>query len=207
MPTQNQQLTAAPGVSPLPESPLDFLSFRCLSGGAGGARRPYPAYGCCAADDQSESLQGHSVRRHQGSRAGFDDHALATNFKRRLKRSGHDLSKTRFTAAQLLRYFEDDLWLRNARHANSVACELADILAQVPGADLLQPVEGNIVFAVLLDAPVRALAAAGIELRSKGRLVDGRECFRLVPSFRTDPHYVRSIARLLGLPAHAGASR
>ena len=129
----------------------------------------------------------------------FFDPALAEHFKRRLKRSGHDLSKTRFMAAQLLRYLEDDLWLRNARHANAVARELGELLARVPGADVLHPVEGNIVFAALPDLSVRALAAAGIQFRSRGRLADGREWFRLVPSFRTDPQEVRALRQPLGL--------
>ena len=129
----------------------------------------------------------------------FFDPALAEHFKRRLKRSGHDLSKTRFMAAQLLRYLEYDLWLRNARHANAVARELGELLARVPGADILHPVEGNIVFAALPDRPVQALAAAGIQFRSRGRLADGREWFRLVPSFRTDPQEVRALRRPLGL--------
>jgi len=129
----------------------------------------------------------------------FFDPAPAEHFKRRLKRSGHDLSKTRFMAAQLLRYLEDDLWLRNARHANAVARELGELLARVPGAEILHPVEGNIVFAALPDRSVQALAGAGIVLRSKGRLADGREWFRLVPSFRTDPQEVRALAVPLGL--------
>lgn len=129
----------------------------------------------------------------------FFDPALAEHFKRRLKRSGHELSKARFLAAQLLRYLEGDLWLRNARHANAVARQLAALLARVKGAEILHPVEGNIVFAALPDEAVHALAAAGIRLRSKGRLPDGRESFRLVPSFRTDPAEVRAIAAPLGL--------
>ena len=128
----------------------------------------------------------------------FFDPALAAGFKRRLKRSGHDLSKTRFMAAQLLRYLEDDLWLRNARHANAVARKLGELMAKVPGADLLHPVEGNIVFVALPDPCVKALAAAGITLRSRGRLADRREWFRIVPSFATDPEEVRAFASALG---------
>lgn len=129
----------------------------------------------------------------------FFDPALAVDFKRRLKRSGHDLSKTRFLAAQLLRYLEGDLWLANARHANAVAQELAQLLGRVSGAAILHPVEGNIVFVALPDAAVGALGRAGTVMRSKGRLADGREWFRLAPSFRTDMSEVRAIAAPLGL--------
>lgn len=129
----------------------------------------------------------------------FFDPILADHFKQRLKRSGHDLSKTRFLAVQLLRYLERDLWLRNARHANAVARELAELLKQVSGAEILHPVEGNIVFVALPDSAVRALDATGIRLRSKGRLPNGHEWFRLVPSYRTNPADLRAIGNALGL--------
>lgn len=129
----------------------------------------------------------------------FFNQSLAEDFKRRLKRSGHDLSKARFLAAQLLRYLEDDLWLHNARRANAAARELADLLSRVPEASILHPVEGNIVFAALPGAAVHALENGGIRLRSKGRLPDGRESFRLVPSFLTELAEVRALAPILKL--------
>lgn len=128
----------------------------------------------------------------------FFDPALAAGFKRRIKRAGHDLSKSRFLAAQLLRYIEGGLWLRNARHANARAAELAAILQKVPGAKLLYPVEGNILFMSLPDRAVRTLEKAGIRLRSKGRTPEGDEWFRIVPSYRTAPAEVRAFGAALG---------
>jgi len=40
------------------------------------------------------------------------------NFPYLRKRAAHLFSKTRFVAAQFEAYFRDDLWLKNARHAN-----------------------------------------------------------------------------------------
>ncbi|HKR64873.1 MAG TPA: beta-eliminating lyase-related protein [Thermoanaerobaculia bacterium] len=57
-------------------------------------------------------------------------------------RSGHRVSKMRFLSAQLEAYLTDDLWLRNARHANAMAQRLARGL----GASLIHPVEANVVF-------------------------------------------------------------
>ena len=61
-------------------------------------------------------------------------------------RSGHRPSKMRFLSAQLEAYLTDDLWLRNARHANAAAARLARGLASIDGVEILQPVEANLVF-------------------------------------------------------------
>jgi threonine aldolase len=58
-------------------------------------------------------------------------------------------SKMRFLAAQFGALLDDELWLRNARHANAMARRLADGVAGVPGVRLWQPVEANAVFASL----------------------------------------------------------
>jgi threonine aldolase len=56
-------------------------------------------------------------------------------------------SKMRFLAAQFLALIEDDLWRQNATHANAMASRLADGLADVPGVDIVYPVEADAVFA------------------------------------------------------------
>jgi threonine aldolase len=58
-------------------------------------------------------------------------------------------SKMRFLAAQFLALIEDDLWRRNATHANAMASRLADGLAAIPGVDIVYPVEADAVFARL----------------------------------------------------------
>lgn len=58
-------------------------------------------------------------------------------------------SKMRFLAAQFIALLDDDLWLRNARHANAMAARLATGLAGLPGVDVVYPVESDAVFARL----------------------------------------------------------
>jgi threonine aldolase len=91
----------------------------------------------------------------------FFNPALAEQFERRRKRAGHLWSKLRFLSAQLLAYFEDDLWLGNARHANAMASKLAQGLAQIEGARLLQSVDANEVFVALPETLTVALEHAG----------------------------------------------
>jgi len=58
-------------------------------------------------------------------------------------------SKMRFLAAQFIALLEDDLWLKNARHANAMAARLAAGLAGMPGVQVVHPVESDAVFATL----------------------------------------------------------
>lgn len=58
-------------------------------------------------------------------------------------------SKMRFLAAQFIALLDDELWLRNARHANAMAARLAAGLAGVRGVEVVYPVESDAVFARL----------------------------------------------------------
>ena len=58
-------------------------------------------------------------------------------------------SKMRFVSSQFEALLTDDLWLRNARHANAMASRLESKLRQFPGVEIARPVEANGVFARL----------------------------------------------------------
>ena len=66
-------------------------------------------------------------------------------------------SKMRFLAAQFIALLDDDLWLQNARHANAMASRLAAGLADLPGVDVVYPVEADAVFAGLARQHVAEL--------------------------------------------------
>jgi threonine aldolase len=85
------------------------------------------------------------------------------------KRSGHLTPKTRFLGAQLQAYIDDDLWLKNARHANAMARRLADGLGALPGVSLVHPVQGNEVFVSLAEAITERLVAAGCKFQRDWR--------------------------------------
>jgi threonine aldolase len=111
----------------------------------------------------------------------FFDPKRAESFAYRRKRAGHLVSKQRFLAAQLEAYLADDLWLRNARHANTMAARLGSGLAALPGARLLHPVEGNEVFVELGERAIERLAAAGFGFYRWG----DAPVLRLVTAFDT----------------------
>jgi threonine aldolase len=93
-------------------------------------------------------------------------------------------SKMRFLAAQIDAMLTDDLWLRNARHANAMAARLAAGVAEVPGVRLAYPAEGNGVFAEMTAARARALQADWtFHVWSAG--ADGRCVVRWMTAFDT----------------------
>jgi threonine aldolase len=111
----------------------------------------------------------------------FFDPGKAADFAYRRKRGGHLFSKMRFLSAQLDACLADDLWLRNARHANRVAARLADGLGQIAGARLRHPTQANEVFVELPEKAIRALARAGFGFYRWGG--DSSPCLRLVTAF------------------------
>jgi len=112
------------------------------------------------------------------------DPALAESLSYRRKRSGHLVSKMRFLAAQFDAYLADDLWLRNARHANAMAARLGAGFAAIEGARLAFPVEANAVFVEMPAALAARLAEQGFGFYRWG--ADGRLA-RFVTSFATTP--------------------
>jgi len=67
-----------------------------------------------------------------------------------LRKQGMQLhSKMRYIAAQFDRFLTDDLWKKNALHANNMAILLADKLSQFPQLELTQEVKANGIFCIM----------------------------------------------------------
>jgi threonine aldolase len=82
---------------------------------------------------------------------------LADGFRFRRKQAMQLGSKMRYISAQLDALLTDDLWRRNAEHANAMGRRLADGLRDVAGVRITQPVEANAVFAILDPAVTERL--------------------------------------------------
>ena len=72
---------------------------------------------------------------------------LVGNIAFLMKRAGHLLSKMRFVSAQLDAYICNDVWLKNAKHANDMAQKLSEGLAKHNSIEIAYPTEANEVFA------------------------------------------------------------
>lgn len=96
-----------------------------------------------------------------GEAVVFFDHGLAQDFEWRVKQAGQLASKMRFISAPWLGLLDDEVWLRNAGHANAMAKRLHDQVCDLPGVRVLFPTQANAVF-LGLDKRVQAgLRAAG----------------------------------------------
>jgi threonine aldolase len=126
----------------------------------------------------------------------FFDPGVAADFARRRKQSGHLWSKMRFLSAQLVAYLQDDLWLRNARHANAMAATLAAGLSEASGARVIGRVEANEVFVALPEACIARLEAAGFGFyRWPVPGVEPAAAIRLVTSYATRAADVAALVR------------
>lgn len=133
----------------------------------------------------------------------FFNRALAETFHFRRKRGGHLFSKMRFLSAQLEAYITDNLWLRNATHANQMAAKLAAGLSSIPGVKLCYPVEANELFALLPETIIQGLYAKGFQFyRWEG---DESTIVRLVTAFNTKEEDVTAFvetAKACATPAY-----
>ena len=91
------------------------------------------------------------------------DPARAGELAFRRKRGGHLFSKNRFLSAQMEGYLAGGQWLASAEAANAMGARLAQGLAQSPDADLLHPVEANMLFVSITRAAHRRLVEAGAQ--------------------------------------------
>ncbi len=83
--------------------------------------------------------------------------ALAPGFEYLRKQTLQLASKMRFLAAQFDALLDEDLWLRNATHANEMARRLGEAITTIDGVTLTRPVQANAVFALLPHAASSAL--------------------------------------------------
>ena len=79
----------------------------------------------------------------------FFNKELSESFKYIRKQGMQLASKMRFIAIQFETLLSNNLWIKNARHANNMAQLLAGEVSKIPQVKITQKVEANGVFAVL----------------------------------------------------------
>ncbi|WP_416696111.1 threonine aldolase family protein [Candidatus Pseudothioglobus sp. Uisw_050_01] len=92
---------------------------------------------------------------------------MVGNFPFLHKRSGQLLSKMRFISSQLEAYLTDDVWLRNARHANAMAKILSEGLDSFANIKLAYPTQSNEVFVLLPRDVIDYLNSAGYDINEE----------------------------------------
>ena len=84
-----------------------------------------------------------------GEAVCFLKKGLSVDFKYIRKQGMQLASKMRYISAQYIAYFGNDLWKRNASHANSMALLLAEKIKGIDRIRITQPVQSNGVFAII----------------------------------------------------------
>jgi threonine aldolase len=123
------------------------------------------------------------------------DRSLKHRIEQARKRSGHLHSKHRYLATQLLAYVREDVWLKNAAHANQAAATLADLLRQ-HGAILVHPADGNELFVKLAPELAEKLRTAGVLFHAWPSL--GKDVYRFVAAWNTDIGQIAPLRNSLG---------
>ncbi|MEZ5774148.1 MAG: low specificity L-threonine aldolase [Hyphomicrobiaceae bacterium] len=131
-----------------------------------------------------------------GEAVVFFDPALAEDFDRHQMHTGHLASKMRHLTAPWLALLKDDLWLRNARHANAMAARLAGHLREIEAVTIMQTVEANALFVEMAPGLQAALREAGWRFYT----LDGKRRCRLMCGFdmtaETIDRFAADMARL-----------
>lgn len=109
------------------------------------------------------------------------------------KQIGHLSSKQRFIAAQFEAMLADDLWLRNAAHANAMAARLSSGMVE-RGLALASPTDANEVF---VNLPAATFATVS-ERYAVHRLDPRLPAVRFVCSWTTTDQEVDDVLTLLG---------
>ena len=111
-----------------------------------------------------------------------------------MKRAGHLLSKMRFVSAQLDAYISNDVWLKNARHANKMGKRLSEGLNNYSDINLSYPTEANEVFATFPRNKIEHLNSEGYTINEDEW--DGK-AVRLVTAWNTKNNDVDDFLEIL----------
>jgi threonine aldolase len=110
------------------------------------------------------------------------------------KRAGQLVSKSRFISSQFTGYLSNDVWLRNARHANAMAQRLSKGMARLPGLELAYPTESNEVFVKIPTDLIERLWAQHLSINDEE--LDGK-AVRFVTAWNTTESQVDDLLQLI----------
>ena len=108
---------------------------------------------------------------------------LVGNLPFLMKRAGHLLSKMSFVSAQLDAYITNEVWLRNAKHANAMGKKLSQGLDQHKNIELTYPTDANEIFVKIPKDIIDQLNSEGYTINDDEW--DGK-AVRLVTAWNTN---------------------
>jgi len=133
----------------------------------------------------------------------FFDKKLARDFAYLRKQGMQLASKMRFVAVQFEALLADDLWRKNAEHANQMAALLKKEVSKIPNVKLVHAVEANGVFAQIPRPAIRRLQ----EHYFFYVWDEEQSVVRWMCSFDTTAEDVKQFAKLLARVVGSGGER
>ncbi|WP_020558420.1 threonine aldolase family protein [Thiofilum flexile] len=130
----------------------------------------------------------------------FFNKALAEDFAYRVKQSGQLASKMRFISAPWLGLLENNIWLKNAQHANHMAQLLHERIKALPQIKIMFPPQANAVFAELPLPIIQGLRAKGWHFY---QFIGEGGC-RFMCAWDTEPATVEALAADMALLCQQG---
>lgn len=129
------------------------------------------------------------------------DTAKARDFAFVRKRAAQLFSKSRFVSAQFDAYFHDGLWLKIASQSNSMAAQVAKIIAESSSARLAWKPQSNEVFAIISKTMVAALKTRGVVFYdwpapSDVEISEGEQLCRFVTCSATTAEDIRGFSQI-----------
>lgn len=122
---------------------------------------------------------------------------LAKDFKFIRKQGAQLSSKTRFLSAQFNELLTDDLWKKNATHANQMARLLETEVRKIDSVEVVYPVQANAVFAKLKPLAIAELKKGFFFYTWNEKESVGRPIVRWMTSFDTTEEDVLSFSQAL----------
>lgn len=96
-----------------------------------------------------------------GDAVVFFNRELAAEFDYRCKQAGQLASKMRYLAAPWVGMLKDDVWLKHAAHANTMAQKLYHLVSELPHINVMFPQEANAVFVEMPREIIKAMHDRG----------------------------------------------
>ncbi len=124
----------------------------------------------------------------------FFNQELVGNLPFLMKRAGHLLSKMRFVSAQLDAYLSNEVWLKNAKHANAMGKKLSQGLQLHKNIELAYPTDANEVFVKIPKDIIDQFNSHGYKINDEEW---ENKAVRLVAAWNTDPSDVDSFLNII----------
>ena len=121
---------------------------------------------------------------------------LVGNLAFLMKRAGHLLSKMSFVSAQLYAYLSNEVWLKNAKHANAMGQKLSQGLNIHKNIELAYPTDANEVFVKMPKDIIDQLNSEGYTINDDEW--DGN-AVRLVTAWNTDSSDIDTFLNYISL--------